>query len=40
MQRVDEAEVRFEQPQTDHVISEIQLPILSQNIHDPRFAWV
>ena len=39
-QRVEEAEVGIEERQTDHVISENQLPILSQNIRDPWSAWV
>jgi hypothetical protein len=38
---VEETAVGFEQPSiTDHVISENQLPILSQNIRNPRSTWV
>ena len=38
-QRLEEPEVGFEQPRTDHVISENRLLIPSQNMHDPRSAW-
>jgi hypothetical protein len=39
-QRLQESEVGFEQPRTDHMISENRLPIPNQNIHDSRSAWM